>query len=300
MTAFRIGERSRHGSPPASGFQKKVRKHLSADALYALVGGSFAQVPDPRRPHSPIPLPDALMSAFAMFSLKDPSLLAFDQRRSDGNLKTLFGIGQIPSDTQMREILDEVDPEHLRDAFGDVFRQLQRGKALEPFVFYAGAYLLSLDGTGYFSSPTIHCASCQVKEHKDGTVTYQHQMLGAVIVHPDIKEVIPLAPEPIQKQDGSHQERLRAERGKATLAQNPPATSASEVHRHRGRSGQQRPARPRPDRQRDALHSGRKTRGPCVSVRAGGGGSAAEDARPNCRGRKGTSRPRCRGCTACR
>jgi hypothetical protein len=34
-------------------------------------------------------------------------------------------------------------------------------------------------------------------------VTYEHQMLAAVIVHPDLKEVLPLAPEPIQKQDGS-------------------------------------------------------------------------------------------------
>lgn len=187
--------------PPRAG-SKKVRKHLSADALYGLLGGGFARVPDPRRTGSPIPLGDALMSAFALFALKDPSLLAFDQRRSDGNLKAVFGIGQIPSDTQMREILDEVDPEGLRSSFGDVFRQLQRGKALEPFVFYAGAYLLCLDGTGYFSSPTIRCDSCQVKEHQDGSVTYQHQMLGAVIVHPDLKEVIPLAPEPIQKQDG--------------------------------------------------------------------------------------------------
>jgi hypothetical protein len=143
----------------------KVRKRLSADALYALVGEGFAQVPDPRRPDSPIPRGDALMSAFALFALKDPSLLAFDRRRQDGNLKALFGIGQIPSDTPMRSILDEVDPAHLRDSFGDVFRQLQRGKALEPFEFYAGAYLLSLDGTGYLSSPTIHCDSCQVKQH---------------------------------------------------------------------------------------------------------------------------------------
>ena len=30
-------------------------------------------------------------------------------------------------------------PEHLRPAFGDVFRQLQRGKALEPFEFYNGS-----------------------------------------------------------------------------------------------------------------------------------------------------------------
>jgi hypothetical protein len=181
----------------------KVRKHLSADALYELLREGFAKMPDHRDAKSTIPLPDALMSAFAMFSLKDPSLLAFDERRSDTNLKALFGIGRIPSDTQMREVLDPVDPEHLRPSFADVFRQLQRGKALEPFEFYDGGYLLSLDGTGYFSSQKVHCPSCQVKEHKSGVVTYEHQMLGAVIVHPDLKEVIPLAPEPIQKQDGS-------------------------------------------------------------------------------------------------
>ena len=181
---------------------RKVRKHLSADALYFLIHAGFERITDHRGATPPIPLSDALMSAFAMFSLKDPSLLAFDERRSDANMKALFGIGHIPSDTQTREILDPLDPECLRPLFGDVFRQLQRGKALEPFEFFGG-YLLSLDGTGYFSSQKIHCPSCQVKEHKNGTVTYEHQMLAAVIVHPDIKEVIPLAPEPIQKQDGS-------------------------------------------------------------------------------------------------
>jgi len=187
--------------PPPSA--RKVRKHLSADALYALIREGFGAIPDHRQATSIIPLTDALMSAFAMFCLKDPSLLAFQERRSDSNLKALFGIEQIPSDTQMREILDPVDPEHLRPSFGNVFRQLQRGKALEAFEFYDGCYLLSLDGTGYFSSQKIHCPFCQVKEHKSGVVTYEHQMLAAVIVHPDLKEVIPLAPEPIQKQDGS-------------------------------------------------------------------------------------------------
>lgn len=188
--------------PPPPG-SRKTRKQLSADALYALLGESFAGIPDHRQFTPLISLRDALLSAFAMFSLKDPSLLAFDQRRNDANMRTVFGIGRIPSDTQMREILDPVDPEYLRQAFGDVFRQLQRGKALKPFEFYDGCYLLALDGTGYFSSQQISCASCLVKEHSNGTVTYQHQMLGAVLVHPDLKEVIPLAPEPIQKQDGS-------------------------------------------------------------------------------------------------
>lgn len=183
---------------------RKTRRTLSADALYALVKSGFLAIPDLRKDNATVPLADALLSAFAMFSLKDPSLLAFDKRRHDANMKGLFGIGQVPSDSGMRAILDPLDPEHLRRLFNDVFRQLQRGKALEPFVFYEGCYLLCLDGTGYFSSQKIHCQSCLEKVNKKtGEVTYQHQMLGAAIVHPDHKEVIPLAPEPIQKQDGS-------------------------------------------------------------------------------------------------
>jgi hypothetical protein len=181
----------------------RPRKGLSADALYRLVRNAFERLPDHRHQYATIPLADAISSGFAMFSLKDPSLLAFDRRRSDQNMKTLFGIGQIPSDTQMREILDPIEPDLLRPVFNDVFRQLQRGKALEPYVFHDDCYLLALDGTGYFSSNKVHCDSCLQKENKKtGEVTYQHQMLGAVIVHPDHKEVIPLAPEPIIKQDG--------------------------------------------------------------------------------------------------
>lgn len=181
----------------------KTRKHLSADALHRLLAIEFLKIPD-HRPKVEIPLPDALLSAFALFSLKDPSLLAFDARRTDENLKRLYGIGKVPSDTTMRETLDPLDPDWLRPAFNAMFRQLQRGKALEPMVFYQGGYLLALDGTGYFSSPTIHCDSClEKKNSKTGEVTYAHQMLGACLVHPDFREVIPLAPEPIIKQDGT-------------------------------------------------------------------------------------------------
>jgi hypothetical protein len=48
---------------------------------------------------SAVCLTDALMSAFAMFSLKDPSLLAFDGRRNDDNMRNLLGISRVSSDT---------------------------------------------------------------------------------------------------------------------------------------------------------------------------------------------------------
>lgn len=182
----------------------KVRKHLSASGLFKLARSGFERVTDHRLGDVKISLADALTSAFAMFSLKDPSLLAFDQRRrTDGNLKRVYNIEQVPCDTQMRTILDDVEPDNVRPSFKDVFREAQRGKVLEEFVFMEGCYLLSLDGTGYFSSKKIHCDSCLEKVNKKtGEVTYYHQMLGAAIVHPNLKAVIPLAPEPIIKQDG--------------------------------------------------------------------------------------------------
>jgi hypothetical protein len=183
---------------------RKARKDLCADSLFRLVRTRFDRIADPRAGEVEIPVGDALMSAFAMFSLKDPSLLAFDKRRDDpnDNFRTLYGIDHVPCDTQMRAILDPVDPNDVRPLFGDVFRRLQRGKALEAFVYLEGHYLLSLDGTTYFSSSKVHCSSCLEKHHRGGGVTYSHQLLGATLVHPDLKEVIPLAPEPIINEDG--------------------------------------------------------------------------------------------------
>ena len=181
----------------------KVRKHLSATGLLGLVRQGFAKIEDHRAENTKISLRDALMSGFAMFSLKDSSLLAFDKRRhKDENLKRIYGLEQVPCDTQMRTTLDDVDPEDLRPSFKDVFRQLQRGKVLEKMVFLGG-YLVSLDGTGYFSSKKVHCSGCLEKRNaKTGEIIYSHQLLGGAIVHPERREVIPLAPEPIIRQDG--------------------------------------------------------------------------------------------------
>src|SRR4029434_9813845 len=139
----------------------------------------------------------------AMFSLKAPALLAFDKARAEGNLHTIYGIAWVPGDMHMREILDPVSPKVLRPVFTSVFRQWQRGKALEAMTFLDGHYLLALDGTGYFSSTTIHCASCLHQVHRNGSITYAHQMLGAAIIQPDMRAVIPLMPEPMVQQDGT-------------------------------------------------------------------------------------------------
>jgi DDE family transposase len=183
------------------------RKHLSAPGLLKTLRSCFQKVPDHRSGKSEIPLVDALMSGLAVFGLKYPSLLKFDEERHEGtvrhNLSSLYGVERAPCDTQLREILDPVDPRHLRPAYKALFAHLQRGKGLAPYAYLEGYYLVSIDGTGVFSSSSLCCKECCVKNHRKGGVTYFHQLLGAVIVHPEQKVVIPLAPEPITRQDGA-------------------------------------------------------------------------------------------------
>ena len=183
------------------------RKHLSKPGLLQEVRDCFEAISDDVRGRK-YSLADYLMSGLALFSLKFPSLLQFDgQVRSDdairANLLSLFGVGEAPSDSGLRKRLDRLDPDVLRKAFQRVFSQLQRGKGLEGYAYWEGHYLLSIDGTGTFSSRSVHCAKCCEKHRRDGSTEYYHQMLAAVVVHPEHREVFPLAPEPIRKSDGS-------------------------------------------------------------------------------------------------
>jgi hypothetical protein len=197
----------------------KTRRHLSFDPLIQQVHLRAEQLPDSRKGGNvTYSVADSVMSAVAMFSMKDASLLAFQERRSDANMKNIYCISDVPSDTQMREILDSLDPDLLRPMFNDVLRELQRGKALEAFAFWEGHCLLSMDGSGYYSSKKVHCEHClQRTNSKTGEITYHHQMLAAALVHPDLKQVIPLAPEAIIKQDGNNKNDCERNAGKRLL-----------------------------------------------------------------------------------
>lgn len=185
----------------------QLRTHLSAPGLLKTIRQCFDQVPEHRSRRPEISLSDALMSGLAVFGLKYPSLLQFDHGYHNEpiirhNLHTLYGVARAPCDTQLRTILDPVEPVDLRPAFQAVHQQLQRGKVLEAYEYLDGHYLLSVDGTGHFASSSVHCPECCDKTTRAGEVCYYHQLLGAVLVHPELKTVLPLMPEAITRQDG--------------------------------------------------------------------------------------------------
>lgn len=188
---------------------KKFIKHLSTGSLLSELRILANLLPNLVKGNrkNPITMVDIFMSGLAVFMLKYPSLLAFnDAFETDSalvnNLRTLFGVNNLSSDTHMRERLDEVDTGMLRPFFTKIFSVVQNSGILNHYQYIEGTPLLSIDGTGVFSSSTIHCKNCCVKHHADGSITYYHNFLVAAIVHPFLKVVLALMPEPIIKEDG--------------------------------------------------------------------------------------------------
>jgi hypothetical protein len=206
-----------------------IRKKLNGGFLFTSLKKIFDKIPDWRKKsinkkNGGISISDSLMSNFAIFSLKDPSLLEFERRIQNNsvanNIKNIYHIENIPSDTRMREINDEVETSYIKPGFKEILRPVQRGKVLRQYKFMGGYYLTSMDGTGYFSSDSVHCDNCQVSiKKKTGEIKYSHAMLTACIVHPNLKTVLPIGSEAIIKQDGQRKNDCERNGGKRLLEQ---------------------------------------------------------------------------------
>jgi len=186
---------------------------LKPDHLIKFISDFFNKIPDHRANNKTISLKDTLMSAYAIFSLKIPSLLKFDEdfRKGDTtNLSNLFNIINVPSDTQMREIIDGVNPKYLKPCFPQLFKAIQRQKKLEAYEFFrrnnTPYYLMPVDATTYFSSGNIRCKNCIERNQKGQSARYYHQMFTAAIVHPDLKTVIPISGEAISNEFGDNKQ----------------------------------------------------------------------------------------------
>jgi len=190
--------------------------------LLEAIGQAVDQMPDPRNPVTTVySLRDCFLSSFAMFFLQDPSLLEFQRRIQDqvqrNNLSSVFGVKQIPSDTRLREIIDQQDWQPLAGVFHEYLQRAQRSKVLEQFQYLDGKYLLTLDGSEYFHSESVDCQRCLHRRHGDGTEEHYHQILQTALVHPEKREVLPLAPEFIRRQDGSSKQDCETNAGKRAI-----------------------------------------------------------------------------------
>lgn len=199
-----------------------IKKDLSFSALRKKLSACFKSLPEHRQSekikHS---LHDVFMSGFAMMHFQDPALLQFQRNLEEGlrrnNLRNIFQVQSIPKDSQMRDVMDKVDSSGLEPAFDDFFAVLQRGKHLEQYRFLGDHYLVCPDGSGYFGSEEICCPGCLRKESKSGKIRYEHQIVQAAMMHPDMRQVIPLVPEAVRNTDGTDKQDCETGAGKRLL-----------------------------------------------------------------------------------
>jgi hypothetical protein len=149
---------------------------------------------------------DVGMSAFSVFFTQSPSFLAHQRdmklRKGRCNAESLFDLSDIPSDNQIRNLLDPVNPDHLQSVYRQTFLALEKTEVLKSRRSFANQLLVAIDGTEYFSSKNIHCENCSHRELINGKINYFHSALTPVIVQPGNEHVISLEPEFIIPQDG--------------------------------------------------------------------------------------------------
>lgn len=148
---------------------------------------------------------DCVISNFAMMFFQDASMLQFQRKMEDehqsSNLRNLFGVKNIPSDSTLRTMLDKINPNTFAPIFSNIISKLNSSGELKKFSIN-GKYLCLIDGSQYHCSGKVHCKHCLTKNHRNKTTSYSHQVLVPAIVNPKLKEVLPLMPEEIRNEDG--------------------------------------------------------------------------------------------------
>jgi hypothetical protein len=187
---------------------------LTFEAFREVLATTFAAIADQRDPRRITwQLPAVLMSAFAMLFFQHPSLLEYQRRMQKrtgrSNLERIFAVQELPSDTQMREILDGVPPEPLRRVLPQTFEQMRRVGWTTRFVTEVGGkkyYPTVLDGSEYFHSTQIHCPGCLHQQQANGETHFSHVVVAATVTRAGSHAILPLDAEEVRNTDGQQQQ----------------------------------------------------------------------------------------------
>jgi hypothetical protein len=174
-------------------------KRLKFQKMLGFLRQSLEGVPEHRTGQNiQYSIAEAGLGAFSVFYLQSPSFLAHqrDMQRGKGhnNARGLFGVERIPSDGQIRNLMDSVERAQLRKPFWEIYLGLDKGGFLDQYRGVGGTRLISLDGSQCFFSQEIHCPKCR-EVVRDEKTYYSHWVMLAVLGAPGEKHVICLDPE---------------------------------------------------------------------------------------------------------
>src|SRR4030067_2328734 len=172
----------------------------------------WSTAPDVRKPsnNARYTVADSALAAFAVFFMQSGSFLAHQRllqsKKGQSNARSLFQVKEIPSDPQIRNLIDPLSNTYFQEDFWFLLDELKEQQRLLQFRNDLNTYSIALDGVSFFSSEKISCSKCLKREDRSGVEHFYHSAITPVFVKPGQSQVLPLPPEFIVPQDGSEKQ----------------------------------------------------------------------------------------------
>jgi len=185
----------------------------------------WSTAPDVRKPsnNAKYTVADGLLAAFAVFFMQSSSFLdhqrLLQNKKGRSNARSLFQVEEIPSDAQIRNLVDPVSSGYFQEDFWFLLDKLKDQQRLLQFQSELGTYSIAMDGVSFFSSEKIFCSKCLKRADRSGVEHFYHSAITPVFVKSGQSQVLPLPPEFIVPQDGSEKQDCERVAAKRWLAQ---------------------------------------------------------------------------------
>ncbi len=168
----------------------------------------WTSAPDARKPNNntQYQMVDGILSAYSVFFMQSSSFRAHQRlmqsKKGKNNAASLFRVDRLPSDAQIRNLLDPLSVQYFHADFWGIWDELNARQQLLKFRSTLGGYLLAMDGVTHYSSEKISCPECLKRRDREGVEHFYHSTITPVLVKPGMKQVLPLPPEFVVPQDG--------------------------------------------------------------------------------------------------
>jgi hypothetical protein len=202
-----------------------TKQALSLQNIMTYFRKHWSTAPDVRKPsnNAQYTVADGILAAFAVFFMQSSSFLEHQRllqnKKGRSNARSLFQVEEIPSDPQIRNLVDPLSGSYFQEDFWFLLDKLKEQQCLLQFRNELNTYSIALDGVNFFSSEIISCPKCLKREDRSGVEHFYHSAITPVFVKPGQSQVLPLPPEFIVPQDGSEKQDCERVAAKRWLAQ---------------------------------------------------------------------------------
>ena len=150
----------------------------------------------------------AVFCGLMVFVLRYRSLRSFcfenkNNPRSLKNFQKWITISDVPSDDELRYILQCVSTRSLNNLLKEYHQRIERNKILYQQKIFGKYESISVDGTGQLSSSKLKGEKYLTKKNTTGGTTYYHGQLLASLTNTSANYALPLQFEPIEKNESS-------------------------------------------------------------------------------------------------